>query len=61
MIAEHDESVETVIIEAVRGDLWGDQRVTVAGRLLINRKKSGPWQIFGYDITRSSVPAAKTL
>ncbi len=36
-----------------------DQRVTVAGRLLINRKKSGPWQIFGYDITRSSAPAAK--
>jgi hypothetical protein len=36
-----------------------DQRVTVAGRLLMNRKKSGPWQIFGYDITRSSVPAAK--
>ena len=36
-----------------------DQRVTVTGRLLINRKKSGPWQIFGYDITRSSVPATK--
>ena len=36
-----------------------DQRVTVAGRLLMNRKESGSWQIFGYDITRSSVPAAK--
>lgn len=36
-----------------------DQRVTVSGRLLVNRKKSGPWQIFGYDITRSSVPVAK--
>jgi hypothetical protein len=36
-----------------------DQRVTVTGRLLMNRKKSGPWQIFGYDVTRSSVPAAK--
>jgi hypothetical protein len=36
-----------------------DQRVTVAGRLLMNRKKSGPWQILGYDVTRSSVPTAK--
>ncbi|HSE07141.1 MAG TPA: hypothetical protein VLB29_00635 [Nocardioidaceae bacterium] len=36
-----------------------DQRVTVSGRLLLNRKKSGPWQIFGYDLTRSSVPVAK--
>jgi hypothetical protein len=36
-----------------------DQRVTVSGRLLMNRKKSGPWQIFGYDINRSSVPVAK--
>jgi hypothetical protein len=36
-----------------------DKRVTVSGRLLVNRKKSGPWQIFGYDLTRSSVPAAK--
>ena len=36
-----------------------DQVVTVQGRLLMDRKKSGPWQIFGYDLTRSSVPAAK--
>lgn len=36
-----------------------DQRVTVTGRLLMSRKKSGPWQIFGYDVTRSSVPVAK--
>jgi hypothetical protein len=36
-----------------------DQRVTVAGRLLMNRKRSGRWQIFGYDVTRSSVPATK--
>lgn len=36
-----------------------DQKVTVAGRLLMSRKKSGSWQIFGYDVTRSSVPAAK--
>lgn len=33
------------------------QRVTVRGRLLLTRKKSGPWQVFGYDITRFSVPA----
>jgi hypothetical protein len=36
-----------------------DQRVTVKGRLLMSRKKSGPWQIFGYDVTRASVPVAK--
>lgn len=36
-----------------------DQRVTVSGRLLMNRAKSGSWQIFGYDINRSSVPVAK--
>jgi hypothetical protein len=42
--------------EATEG---ADRRVTVTGRLLMNRKKSGPWQIFGYDVTRSSVPVAK--
>ena len=36
-----------------------DQLVTVEGRLMIDRKKSGAWQIFGYDLTRSSVPVAK--
>jgi hypothetical protein len=36
-----------------------DQKVTVRGRLMLNRKKSGPWQIFGYDLSRSSAPAAK--
>jgi hypothetical protein len=36
-----------------------DQRVTVSGRLLMNRKPSGQWQFFGYDVARSSVPAAK--
>jgi hypothetical protein len=36
-----------------------DQRVTVSGRLLMARKKSGPWQVFGYDVTRSSVAATK--
>lgn len=33
-----------------------DQRVLVKGRLLMNRKRSGPWQIFGYDVSRSAVP-----
>lgn len=36
-----------------------DQRVTVKGRLLLDRARSGPWQIFGYDLTRSSVPSTK--
>lgn len=36
-----------------------DQRVTVKGRLLMDRKKSGPWQIFGYDVERSSEPVSK--
>jgi hypothetical protein len=35
-----------------------DQRVTVKGRLLMDRRKSGAWQIFGYDLTRSSVPVS---
>ncbi len=36
-----------------------DQRVTVRGRLMMSRKKSGPWQIFGYDVSRSSVPVGR--
>jgi hypothetical protein len=36
-----------------------DERVTVAGRLLVNRKASGSWQIFGYDLKRTAVPASK--
>jgi hypothetical protein len=36
-----------------------DRRVTVTGRLLLTRKKSGGWQIFGYDLSRSTVPVAK--
>lgn len=36
-----------------------DQRVTVQGRLLMNRSKAGPWQVFGYDVTRSDVPVRK--
>lgn len=31
-----------------------DQRVTVKGRLLMDRRKSGPWRIFGYDVQRWS-------
>lgn len=33
-----------------------DQRVTVSGRLLLNRKRTGAWQIFGYDVSRSATP-----
>ena len=35
------------------------QRVTVAGRLLVTRTPRGDWQVFGYDLARSSVPVAK--
>lgn len=34
-----------------------DQLVTVRGRLLLTRKQSGGWQIFGYHLSRSSVAA----
>lgn len=34
-----------------------DQRVTVKGRLLLTRRKSAGWQIFGYDLSRSAVAA----
>lgn len=36
-----------------------DTRVTISGRLLLTRKKSGRWHIFGYDVARSAVPAGK--
>lgn len=35
------------------------RRVTVAGRLLMNRNRRGAWQIFGYDLARAAVPAGK--
>jgi hypothetical protein len=41
-----------------RGDAR-DQRVTISGRLMLTRKKSGGWQIFGYDVARSARPAEK--
>ena len=31
-----------------------DQRVDVKGRLMLTRKKSGGWQIFGYDLNRNA-------
>ena len=31
----------------------GEKQVTVQGRLLMTRKKSGGWAIFGYDLSRS--------
>lgn len=34
-----------------------DQLVTVRGRLLLTRKQSGGWQIFGYHLSRSAVAA----
>jgi hypothetical protein len=30
-----------------------DRRVQVKGRLMLTRKKSGGWQIFGFDLSRS--------
>jgi hypothetical protein len=47
-----------LVLVANRGDK-PDQRVTLTGRLLLTRKKSGGWQIFGYDVARSAVPTAK--
>lgn len=35
------------------------QRVTVTGRLMLGRKAGGTFEIFGYDVARSSVPAGK--
>lgn len=36
-----------------------DRRVTVTGRLLLDRAPRGGWQIFGYDLSRSAVPTGK--
>lgn len=36
-----------------------DRRVTVTGRLMMDRKRSGAWEIFGYDVARHSVVASK--
>lgn len=36
-----------------------DQRVTVSGRLLMNRAPSGGWQVFGYSMQRSAVATGK--
>jgi hypothetical protein len=38
---------------AERGDR-PDKEVTVKGRLILTRKKSGGWHIFGYDLSRSA-------
>lgn len=37
---------------AERGDR-PDKRVKVKGRLMLTRKKSGGWQVFGFDLSRS--------
>lgn len=47
-----------LVLVADRGDK-PDQRVTLTGRLLLTRKKSGGWQIFGYDVARSAVATGK--
>lgn len=36
-----------------------DRRVLVTGRLLVDRADDGRWQVFGYDLSRSDVPAGK--
>jgi hypothetical protein len=36
-----------------------DKRVTVTGRLLMARKRSGGWEMFGYDMARSDVATGK--
>lgn len=32
------------------------ERVTVSGRLLLNRRRTGAWHVFGYDVSRSATP-----
>ncbi len=43
---------------AERGDR-PDKEVTVKGRLILTRKKSGGWQVFGYDLSRSASPVGE--
>jgi hypothetical protein len=38
-------------------DQAADQLVTVSGRLLLTRQKPGRWQVFGYDVSRTTRPA----
>lgn len=47
-----------VVFVVERSDA-ADRRVTVTGRFLLSRTKAGPWEIFGYDVARGSVAAAK--
>lgn len=44
---------------AERGDR-PDKEVTVKGRLILTRTKSGGWQIFGYDLSRSASTVEKS-
>lgn len=46
------------LVYIAEGDGTPDQEVTMTGRLLLTRAEGG-WQIFGYDIARSVVPAEK--
>jgi hypothetical protein len=43
----------TLVYVADRGDKPA-QQVQVTGRLMLTRKKSGGWQIFGYHVARSA-------
>ncbi len=45
------------LVFLVDRDRAPDERVAVRGRLLLTRGASGPWRIFGYDVTRSQSPA----
>jgi hypothetical protein len=44
----------------VREDLDGTaHEVLVSGRLLLNRTRRGPWQVFGYEVQRSVSPESE--
>lgn len=45
-------------VVADRGDR-PDRRVTLTGRLMLTRAERGGWEIFGYDVARSTAPAGK--
>ena len=44
-----------LVFLADRGDR-GTTRVTTFGRLFLSHKKSGGWEIFGFDVSRSTAP-----
>lgn len=52
-------SARVRLVYVAERDRWRDQRVTVTGRLLLTRKQSGGWQIFGYDVSRAARPVER--